>query len=51
MYTLTQLHITKPLQISKGQLLDKVTVYMRKKVFLIPDLQGLWKTYTEGDEQ
>ena len=37
-YTLTQLSFTSPLQISQGKILDQITVYMRKDLFLYPDL-------------
>ena len=49
-YILTQLNFSRPLQVSQGEVLDEVTVYMRSELFMKRDVYGLWRNYTDSDE-
>ena len=47
---LTQLYFIRPIEISQGDILDDITVYMKRELFMNRDLQEEWKNFNKSDE-
>ena len=48
-YSLTQLNFVRPKEISAGSILDMITVYMDREIFMIQDVWGLYKNWEDPD--